>query len=211
MIIEMAEVGVFAENCYVVGCEDTREGVVIDPGDEIDRILTNIEAHDLTIKYILLTHGHIDHVKEVVSLNRKLDVPVLMHKADQFLLDGLPQQAAAFGLSHSGIPAIDQHIDEGDRISFGNHEFSVLFTPGHSPGSVSFVEGAVVFSGDVLFAGSIGRTDLPGGNYNILLESIRTKLLPLDDDIVIYPGHGPATSVGRERRSNPFLIGKRDT
>jgi glyoxylase-like metal-dependent hydrolase (beta-lactamase superfamily II) len=190
----------------VVGCSETREGVVIDPGDEIERVTAKVEAHGLIIKYILLTHGHIDHVKEVVPLKKKIDVPVLMHRDDLFLLEALPQQAAAFGLTFSGIPSIDRHLEEGDKVAFGTHEFSVLCTPGHSPGSVSFVERAVVFSGDVLFAGSIGRADLPGADHATLIDSIKVKLLPLDDDLIVYPGHGPATTIGRERRSNPFLV-----
>ncbi|MFQ5705857.1 MAG: MBL fold metallo-hydrolase [bacterium] len=205
MIVEKIEVGVFAENCYMVGCEETREAVVIDPGDEIAKILDRIEDRALNIKYILLTHAHLDHVKEVQTFKRSLPVPILMHAADQFLLDNLPAQAAAFGLTTSGIPHVDVNIDEGDEIAFGQLRFKVLHTPGHSPGSVSFVASNAAFVGDALFAGSIGRTDLPGGDYDLLMKSIREKLLTLPEATEIYPGHGPVSTIGHEKQTNPFL------
>jgi glyoxylase-like metal-dependent hydrolase (beta-lactamase superfamily II) len=206
MIIARLEVGVFAENCYVVGCEETREGVVIDPGDEAGRILTAIEKHKLHIKYILITHAHLDHVKEAGAVKRQLNVPLFMHRSDQFLLDNLSAQAAAFGLSTSGVPQVDTYVDESENIEFGKQRFEVLHTPGHSPGSISFVTKGLAFVGDVLFAGSIGRTDLPGGDFDVLIGSIKSKLFPLGDDTLVYPGHGPATAIGIERRTNPFLI-----
>lgn len=206
MIIERLEVGLFAENCYVVACEKTHEGVVLDPGDEIPRILATIREHELEIKYILLTHGHLDHVKELSTLNNELKVPVLMHQEDQFLLDNLPGQAAAFGLSVSGIPRVDTYIREGDQVEFGRIRFDILHTPGHSPGSVTFFTDAHAFVGDVLFSGSIGRTDLPGGDYHILMSSIKDKLLPLGESTHVYPGHGPPTTLGSEKQTNPFLL-----
>jgi glyoxylase-like metal-dependent hydrolase (beta-lactamase superfamily II) len=206
MIIERLEVGVFAENCYVVGCEITSEGVVIDPGDEVARILKSIAELKLKIKYILLTHAHLDHVKEVTATQKALAVPVMMHRADQFLLDNLPAQAAAFGLTTSGIPRVDKYIEEGEQIEFGRHRFEVLHTPGHSPGSVTFAEKGVAFVGDLLFAGSIGRTDLPGGDYETLIRSVKSKLFPLGDDTRVYSGHGPQTTIGQEKQTNPFLI-----
>ncbi|MCH7679616.1 MBL fold metallo-hydrolase [candidate division KSB1 bacterium] len=206
MFIETLEVGPFAENCYVVGCEATNEGVIIDPGDEIDRILEKVATLKLEIKYILITHAHLDHVKELSTLKNKIDVPVLMHRDDQFLLDGLPMQASAFGMTVSAIPKIDKYIAEGDTIQFGDIIFRVLHTPGHSPGNVSFVTREAAFVGDVLFSGSIGRTDLPGGDFALLIQSIKTKLFPLGDDIVIYSGHGPATTIKKEKETNPFLI-----
>ena len=206
MFIETLEVGPFAENCYVVGCEATNEGVIIDPGDEIDRILEKVATLKLEIKYILITHAHLDHVKELSTLKNEIDVPVLMHRDDQFLLDGLPMQASAFGMTVSAIPKIDKYIAEGDTIQFGDIIFRVLHTPGHSPGNVSFVTRETAFVGDVLFSGSIGRTDLPGGDFALLIQSIKTKLFPLGDDIVIYSGHGPATTIKKEKETNPFLI-----
>lgn len=205
LIIERLEVGAFAENCYVVGCPSTLEGVVFDPGDEVERIIKKVDELNLKIKYILLTHGHIDHVKELVAFKKDIDVPVFMHHEDQFLLDNLPMQAAAFGLSHAGIPQIDKYITELDSIEFGDQKLQILHTPGHSPGSVTFVTDGVAFVGDVLFAGSIGRTDLPGGNFETLINSIQKKLFPLNDETIIYSGHGPATSIINEKKFNPFL------
>ncbi|MFQ5863657.1 MAG: MBL fold metallo-hydrolase [bacterium] len=206
MIIEKLEVGVFAENCYLVGCEKTHQGVVIDPGDEIPRILSKINDMKLDITSILLTHAHLDHVKELNVLREQITVPVLMHSADEFLLENLQAQAAAFGLAISGIPKVDRYVVEGDSIEIGHLSFEVLHTPGHSPGSVSYVATGVAFVGDILFAGSIGRTDLPGGDYATLIDSIKTKLYPLGDDTMIYPGHGPHTTLGQEKQSNPFLV-----
>ncbi len=205
LIIGRVEVGAFAENCYVVGCSETKEGVVLDPGDEVEKILNKIEELNLNIKYILLTHGHLDHVKELVAFKKHINVPVFMHREDQFLLDNLPMQAAAFGLSCAGIPNIDEYITESTSIEFGKQKFQVLFTPGHSPGSVTFVTEGVAFVGDVLFAGSIGRTDLPGGNFDVLIKSIREKLFPLNDTTIVYSGHGPETSILNEKKFNPFL------
>jgi glyoxylase-like metal-dependent hydrolase (beta-lactamase superfamily II) len=207
MIIETVTVGAFAENCYAVGCPVTREGLVLDPGDEPKRIYETIARLGLQIKFILLTHAHIDHVKELKAFQALSDAPIMMHKADEFLLQNLPNQAAAFGLTSAGVPAIDRFIDEGETIRFGEQAFSVFHTPGHSPGSITFTNEDVAFVGDVLFAGSIGRTDLPGGDLPTLLASIRDKLLPLGDTVTVYPGHGPATTIGTERVNNPFLQG----
>lgn len=206
VIVEKLEVGVFAENCYIVGCPSSLKSVVIDPGDEIDRIVNRIRELGLDVEQVFLTHGHIDHVKEVNSFLETFDVPVCMNAKDQFLLDNLPAQAAIFGLSTAGIPQVDKYIDEGDMLSVGQLDFSVLHTPGHSPGSVTYVSGEIAFAGDVLFSGSIGRTDLAGGDFDTLIASIKSKLFPLGDKMVIYPGHGPMTSIGVERQTNPFLI-----
>ena len=205
MIVERLEVGAFAENCYIVGCEETHHGVVIVPGDEVDRIIGRIGQLHLDIQFLLLTHAHLDHVKELNAFKREIDVPVLMHKDDLFLLESLPEQAAAFGMVASGIPAIDRYVDEGETVDCGKLHFEILHTPGHSPGSVTYVEKGVAFVGDVLFAGSIGRTDLPGGDFETLMRSIRAKLLPLADATEVYSGHGPPTTIGRERQFNPFL------
>lgn len=206
MIIERLEVGAFAENCYLVGCKSTKAGVIIDPGDEIDRILKKLDAMQLQIKYILITHAHLDHIKELKVIQEKINVPTLMNKKDEFLLENLPAQASAFGLSCSGIPKIDRYIQAGDTVQFGNIKFDVLETPGHSPGSVTFHTYHCAFVGDVLFSGSIGRTDLPGGDYDILIDSIKRKLFPLGNDLQVFPGHGPSTNIGIEKTTNPFLI-----
>ena len=206
MLVERLEVGVFAENCYVVGCEATREGVIIDPGDEAPRIIARVRELGLVIQYVLLTHAHLDHVQAVPEVKAEFEVPVLMHRQDQFLLDNLPAQAAAFGLTVPAIPEVDRYLEEGDTVSFGQITFEVLHTPGHSPGSITFYTPGTAFVGDVLFCGSIGRTDLPGGDYNTLMDSIRSKLLPLGDDTTVLSGHGPETRIGTERASNPFLV-----
>lgn len=206
MIVEKLEVGVFAENCYIVGCEQTGEGVVLDPGDEIDRILARVESLSLQIQEVWLTHAHLDHVKELKALQARLPVPVRMHREDEFLLQAMPAQAAAFGLATSGVPRVDAYVEEGDVLHVGKLRFEVLHTPGHSPGSVTYVTSGAAFVGDVLFAGSIGRTDLPGGDYQVLMRSITEKLLPLGDATEVFPGHGPTTTIGQERTTNPFLI-----
>jgi len=205
MIVESLEVGAFAENCYLVACDETRESVVIDPGDEVDRIADMVRKLQLKVRLILLTHAHLDHVKEVNAFNKELAVPVWMHKEDRFLLDNLPVQAASFGMTTSGVPAIERYLVEGDTIDVGNLVLRVLHTPVHSPGSISFVTENCAFVGDVLFSGSIGRTDLPGGDMDTLLASIESKLLPLGDATRVYPGHGPMTTIGQERQFNPFL------
>lgn len=207
MLIERLEVGIFCENCYLVACQETLEGVIIDPGDDADKILTRVEALKLKIKHILITHAHLDHVQALAEVKERVARPVFMHRDDQFLLDNLQVQAAAFGLTISRIPEVDQYINEGELIGFGNVSFNVLHTPGHSRGSVSFVTDGAAFVGDALFAGSIGRTDLPGGDFETLIASIRSKLFPLGDETVVYSGHGPETTIGREKASNPFLQG----
>ncbi len=209
MIIDKLEVGVFAENCYIVWCKTSLDGVVIDPGDDVLKIVKKVQDNMINIKSILVTHAHLDHVKELKALKEEIKAPIFMHREDQILLENLPAQAAAFGLTNSGIPEIDKYIDEGDSIEFGNHRFEVLHTPGHSPGSVSYSTKGAAFVGDVLFSGSIGRTDLHGGDFDILINSIKSKLLTLGDDTIIYSGHGPSTTIGQEKKTNPFLIENR--
>ena len=187
-------------------CEETRSAALIDPGDEADRIILEVARRAAKIERILITHAHVDHVKESRRVKEYYGVPLLMHEADLFLLQNLSAQAQGFGLGPAQPPEVDEFVAEGDRIPVGELEFEVLHTPGHSPGSVTYVHPGHAFAGDVLFAGSIGRTDLPGGSYEQLLQTIRTKLLPLGDETVVYPGHGPKTTVRQERRTNPFLL-----
>lgn len=206
MIIKQLPVGPIQANCYIVGCEETKEGVVIDPGDEPDRILAEIEAAGLTIKYILNTHAHFDHILANGDLVEATNAPVALHPLDLPLwLQG--GGAAFFGLDVPSVPEPDMELAEGDEITFGTHTLEVLFTPGHSPGHVSFYDGnaGVIFDGDVLFAGGIGRTDLPGGSYETLMSSINEKLMVLPDETVVCSGHGPTTTIGQERASNPWL------
>ncbi len=205
MIIHTRPVGAFQMNCYLVADEATREGVVIDPGDEIPLLLDLIRREGLKIQAILLTHGHVDHVMHAQDLKAALEIPLCAHPADQDLLQAAPQQALMFGLTPGPVPVVDQELQEGVAFQAGPLTFRVLHVPGHSPGGVALVIGDCAFVGDTLFAGSVGRTDLPGGDFRQLARSIRGKLYTLPEQTVLYPGHGPATTVGEERRSNPFV------
>jgi len=192
-------------NCYILGCERTREAAVIDPGDETDKILMSLASEKLTLKHILNTHGHFDHVGGNRQLKDATGAELLIHAADAAMLAQLSASAAAFGLSAQNSPPPDRTVAEGDRVTFGDIALTVLLTPVHTPGGISFHTDRCVFVGDALFYGSIGRTDFPGGDYDTLIASIRTKLFTLDDDTTVYTGHGPATTVGQEKRSNPFV------
>jgi glyoxylase-like metal-dependent hydrolase (beta-lactamase superfamily II) len=206
MIIKQLPVGAIQTNCYIVGCEETREGVIIDPGDEAGRILAEVEADGLAIQYVLNTHAHFDHILANGAVVKATGAPLALHSLD---LPLLRQNGGAdfFGVPVAPSPEPDLELAEGDKISFGRYTFEVLFTPGHTPGHVSFYEAGlgVVFDGDVLFAGGIGRTDLPGGDYETLMRSIREKLLVLPDETTVCSGHGPVTTIGRERATNPWL------
>jgi glyoxylase-like metal-dependent hydrolase (beta-lactamase superfamily II) len=192
-------------NCYIVGCDNTRQAAVIDPGDDSDRILMTLAESKLTVKYILNTHGHFDHVGANRRMKDATGAELMIHAQDAPMLGSLPQAAASFGMSAESSPLPDKTIDDGDAITFGDITFKVLHTPGHSPGGVSFHADGVVFVGDTLFAGSIGRTDFAGGDFNTLIASVKNKLFPLGDDVTVYTGHGPATTIGQEKRMNPFL------
>jgi glyoxylase-like metal-dependent hydrolase (beta-lactamase superfamily II) len=202
----------FLKNGFLVSCEDTREAVLIDPGDEVDELLRAVESSRVGVKAILLTHAHLDHVTGVGRAKKDLGVPVWLHRDDLFLYDGLVQQGRMFGLELERQPAIDAFYQPGRPIRFGRHVVDVLHTPGHCPGGVCLAIGREnqrereLFVGDTLFAGSIGRTDLPGGDYDTLMRSIRNVLLSFPDESVVHPGHGPDTTVGIERASNPFLV-----
>jgi glyoxylase-like metal-dependent hydrolase (beta-lactamase superfamily II) len=199
--------GVFAENCYILVDRDAGEAVIVDPGEEADLFLRRIATERVTLKALWLTHAHLDHVLGVTQIVEATRVPVYLHPADRPLYDGVQEQGAMFGLSASNPPPPDLGLAEGMRLALGGLAFDVLHVPGHTPGHVAFVGQGVAVVGDALFAGSIGRTDLPGGDTETLLTSLREKLLTLPDETVVYPGHGPATTIGRERRSNPFLTG----
>ncbi|RMH73822.1 MAG: MBL fold metallo-hydrolase [Gemmatimonadetes bacterium] len=206
MILETFVVTPFQENTYLVASESTRNAIIIDPGGDADMLIRAIEAGNYHVQRIINTHGHIDHVGAVQALKDRFDVPFCLHRADQFLLDHLPQIAEMYGIPISGVPEIDHYLNPGENITLDEIEFEVRFTPGHSPGSVSLVTNQnIVFSGDALFAGSIGRTDLPGGDHATLITSIQTQLLSLPDEFQVYSGHGPVTTIGQERRFNPFL------
>jgi len=211
MILETQAVGPFFKNGFIVGCEATREAVLIDPGDEIAGLLAFVERERLAVKHILLTHAHVDHVTGVAAAKRALGVQVFLHRDDLFLYERAEQSGAMFGLNVEPQPPIDVFYTAGQVIAFGEYEARPHHTPGHCPGGVCLqigrqgTAGKDLFVGDTLFAGAIGRTDLPGGDYQTLIASIRNVLFPFGDDAIVYPGHGPRTTIGEERRTNPFL------
>jgi hydroxyacylglutathione hydrolase len=211
MILEVRAVAPFYKNGFVVGCGRTREAVLIDPGDEVDELLAAVRDLDVDVRSVLLTHAHVDHITGVAAARDAFDVPVYLHRDDQFLYDIAVQQGAMFGFKVRQPPPVDQYYD-GEPIRFGDYEVRVHHTPGHCPGGVCLDIGKVadlnrqLFVGDTLFAGSIGRTDLPGGDYEVLMRSITRVLFPLGDDAIVHPGHGPDTTIGRERRTNPFVL-----
>lgn len=211
MILETRAVPPFFKNGYLVGCEETRQAVLIDPGDEVHEMLTAIEHHRLETRYILLTHAHLDHVSGVATARNALDVPVWLHKDDLFLYDGVVQQGMMFGIEVDKQPKPDRFYENGQILEFGYYEVAVHHTPGHCPGGVCLAvkhrrsPETSLFVGDTLFAGSIGRTDLPGGDMDALMASIRGVLFSFPDETKVYSGHGPVTTIGREKVSNPFL------
>ena len=211
MIVESQAVGPFFKNGYVAGCEETREAVLIDPGDEVEDLLAFAEQKRLTIRHILLTHGHVDHVTGVAAAKRALGVQVYLHRDDLFLYEQAVEIGAVYGLTVEPQPPIDVYYAPGQIITFGSYEVRWHHTPGHCPGGVCLqigtagAPGKELFVGDTLFAGSIGRTDFPGGDYDTLIASIRNVLFPLGDDAIVHSGHGPDTTIGKERRTNPFL------
>src|SRR5439155_895605 len=212
MLLEVHAVGPFFKNGFVLGCEDTRDAVLIDPGDEVPALLAFAERQSLSIRHILLTHAHVDHVTGVAAAKRALNVPIYLHRDDLFLYERAVESGSMFGLHVEPQPPIDVFYTPGQIITFGRYEVRPHHTPGHCPGGVCLQVGRTgeagkdLFVGDTLFAGSIGRTDLPGGDYGTLIGSIRTVLFAFGDDARVYPGHGPATTFGEERRTNPFLV-----
>lgn len=197
--------GPLGVNCYLIGCEKTKAGAVIDPGDDAPIILNVIKQNKLDIKYILLTHGHVDHLAHLTRVKDELNAQFLMHQEDVFLLKGLFAQALMFGLPNPGTPKPDRFISDGEEIALGELRIKVLHTPGHSPGSITFHVEDKLFVGDLIFAGSIGRTDLPKGDFQTLIRSVETKIFTLPEETIIYPGHGPETTVGQEKATNPFF------
>lgn len=198
--------GQFQENCYLLADRDAGEAVIVDPGENPGDVLAELGRRGWRLKAIWLTHAHLDHVLGVGAVHEATGVPIFLHPADRPLYDNAPRQGLWFGMQVAPLPAPTMELAGGQRLQVGGIEFEVVETPGHSPGSVSLVGPGLVICGDVLFAGSIGRTDLPGGDHSTLLASIRDRLLTLPDATVVLSGHGPETTIGRERRSNPFLI-----
>ena len=220
MIIEEITVTAFQQHTRIIGCEETRRAICIDPGDEAERIAAVIEKHGLQLQAIALTHAHLDHIGGVAALKRlRPDAQVILHEADEFMYDGLPEQPswigipraqwAALGFDYEEPPKIDRRWTNGETYAVGNLAFKVIHCPGHTPGHVVLFEPQEkkVFVGDCLFAGSIGRTDLPGGSSEQLMDSLLNKIVPLGDDVEVHSGHGPITTIGHERRTNPFLTG----
>jgi glyoxylase-like metal-dependent hydrolase (beta-lactamase superfamily II) len=210
MILEPLTVGPFQENCYVIGDEETGTGVVVDPGDEAARIALAVEQTNLAIGQILITHAHIDHVGAVATLVDEYACPVLMHAEAEPTLKQLPTQALMMGLKFGQVPTVDRYVGDEEVLEVGGLKLKSLYTPGHAPGHLAFYleSEALVLSGDALFAGSVGRTDLFGGSMEVLMQSINERLLTLPDETRAYPGHGPETTIGDERRHNPFLRGR---
>jgi len=208
MIIETFPVGWLQCNCTILGDEQTREAIVIDPGDDPLDILTRLEKHGLTAKQIVCTHTHIDHVGGIFELQEKMATPAAIHKADLFLFEKLDVQAQWIGLAMPKRGAIDQFVQDGDAVACRGIEMGVIHTPGHTPGSTSFHlsgDRNILFTGDTLFAQSIGRTDLWGGSYPEIIDSIQKRLMTFKDETLVIPGHGQSTTIGHERRYNPFL------
>ncbi|PSU35081.1 MBL fold metallo-hydrolase [Photobacterium lutimaris] len=205
---EIVPVTPFQQNCSIIWCDETKEAAMVDPGGDIHLLKEKAQQLGLTVTKLILTHGHLDHVGGTAPLAKELDIPVIgPHKEDAFWLQGLPRQSEMFGFPLTEAFDPDQWLEEGDTVTVGNQTLSVLHTPGHTPGHVVLYsdEANVAFVGDVLFNGGIGRTDFPKGDYQTLIDSIKGKLWPLGNEMTFIPGHGPISTFGRERASNPFV------
>ena len=207
MILKTLLVGPLETNCYILGDEKSKEAVVIDPGGDFEEIEKQLKKLKLKVKYIVLTHGHFDHTGALAQLKKATGAEVLIHAEDASMLSPTGQAQPFFMESGKDPCAADGTLKEGDKIQFGENSLEVLHTPGHTPGGISLLIDKMIFVGDTLFCGSIGRTDLPGGSFQELIDSIKMKLLTKGDDYLIYPGHGPTTTIGEERKNNPFLTG----
>lgn len=207
MFIKRLVVGVLETNCYLISCKKTKIAAVIDPGgeDEVDLILNLLQKNNFDLKYIINTHGHIDHIAGNKTLKAKTEALLLIHRLDADMLVNANKNFSSFMGKEICSPHADKLLEEGDEISLGTLNLIVIHTPGHTLGGISLVSNNIVFTGDTLFAGGIGRTDLPGGSYQDLIKSIKEKLLILGDDKIIYPGHGPDSTIGEERKTNPYI------
>lgn len=208
MIYKKLVVGPLQCNCAILACEKTKEAVIIDPGDEGARIASEVQASGFTVKALLHTHAHFDHIGGTKEVKEALSAPIWLHKADLEIYNNLPLQGRMFGFSFVAAPAVDNFLEDGQTLNFGEHSLEVIHTPGHSPGGVCFRKKdgeEMIFSGDTLFQMSVGRSDLWGGDHEQMIHSIKDRLLVLSEDTPVHPGHGPSTMIGIEKRSNPFL------
>jgi hydroxyacylglutathione hydrolase len=205
MVLIRLVVGPLQVNCFIIADDKTKEAVVIDPGDDAADILKVIREKDFKVKYIVNTHGHFDHIGANKAVKDATGAEILIHEADAPVLASAPRQSTMFGMHAVSSPPADRYVKHGDIIRAGEVALKVLHTPGHSPGGISLLEQGIVFTGDALFAGSIGRTDFPGGDLMTLLRAIKSNLLTLPDDTKVFSGHGPASTIGEERQENPFL------
>jgi glyoxylase-like metal-dependent hydrolase (beta-lactamase superfamily II) len=205
MMLTRLVVGPLQVNCFILADEKTKEAVIIDPGEDAQELLKIIKDKGLKVKYLVNTHGHFDHVGANKALKEATGAELLLHEGDAQLMASATMQSRAFGMNSAASPRADRYVKHGEVIHAGEISLKILHTPGHSPGGISLLEQGMVFAGDSLFAGSIGRTDLPGGDLMTLLRSIKTNLMTLPDDTKVFCGHGPATTIGDERRENPFL------
>jgi len=211
MLLETFPVGSFQCNCSVLACADSKEAIVVDPGGDHQRILEIVRHYDLTVKWIIHTHAHLDHIYETRDVKEGAGGTIALHKDDTFLYDGFAMQAAMFGWQVRPVLPVDHWLTDGETLAFGKRAAEVIHTPGHTPGSCCFRvasdDGPLLLAGDTLFARSIGRTDLPGGDFPTITKSIQQKIYTLDPDTSVIPGHGPRTTVGDEARHNPFVQG----
>lgn len=205
MRIESLEVGPVITNCYLVGCEETKEGLVIDPGGDPDRILALIERSGLNVGQLLNTHGHADHIAGNAVIHRALGCKILIHEADADMITSRTSSLLDWIPDGEPSPPADRRLSDGDQVQVGALTFDVLHLPGHTPGGIGLKTDSVIFTGDTLFAESIGRTDLPGGSEEVLFQTLAERIATLDDDMTAYPGHGPSTTIGREKERNPYL------
>jgi glyoxylase-like metal-dependent hydrolase (beta-lactamase superfamily II) len=212
LLVETFPVGDFGCNCSVIACGDTKDAIVVDPGGDFDAIMQVVKHYDLTVKWAIHTHAHLDHIAATRDVKEATGATIALHKEDLFLYDGFEMQARMFGWDVRPVLPVEHWLTDGETLNFGKRDTKVLFTPGHTPGSCCFSiegnDGPLLFAGDTLFARSVGRTDLPGGNFATLEKSIQTRLYKLDPDTKVVPGHGPATTIGDEARANPFVRGQ---
>ena len=205
MILKSLTVGQMEVNCYILACERTKEGILLDPGDDPQDVLAAVKEDGILVREIVATHGHFDHIGRAREVQQALGVPFAIHQDDLFLVQDLEDIAAFFGVKVGQPPEVSRFLSEGDEVRFGDETLRILHTPGHSPGGITLIRNGLAFVGDCLFAGSIGRTDMPGQSHDVLMASLRDKIMTLDDATEVCPGHGPPTTIGEERRHNPFL------